>query len=127
MATVNFTLRNKNYHIACDEGEQKRILELVDKLNVRVDSMSKTCISASDNVVLALTALMMEDEIDSLRNKIEEQSALANNDSSILDKKISSDYISKKEHNEIVNNTLSDALEPISIYLENLANKIKTG
>lgn len=126
MATVNFTLRNKNYHIACDDGEQEKILELVDRLNVRVDSMSKTCGSASDNVVLALSSLMMEDEIDSLRKKVVELSSALNKDGSKQEEINKADYISNVEHDEIINNTLSDALEPISIYLENLAKKIKT-
>lgn len=121
MATVNFTLRDKNYSIACDDGEELRIQKLAEKLGVRVDAMSKTCGSASDSVVLAFTALMMEDEVATLKENG------ANNNTPQLPLESGSDNtISLEEHKRIVNNSLTEAIEPIAKYLENLAKEIET-
>jgi cell division protein ZapA len=122
MATVNFTLRDKNYSIACEDGEEERIKKLAEKLGVRVEAMSKTCGSASDSVVLAFTALMMEDEVESLRHN-----GANNNEPQLpLEEQNSNNTISLEEHANIVNNSLAEALEPIAKYLENLANEIET-
>ena len=120
MATVNFTLREKNYSIACDDGEEGRIQKLAEKLGVRVDAMSKTCGSASDSVVLAFTALMMEDEVATLR-----ENGANNNTPQLPLEQAASNTISLEEHEKILNNSLADALEPIAKYLENLAKEIE--
>jgi len=119
MATVNFTLRNKNYSIACDDGEELKIKKLAENLCVRVDAMAKTCGTASDNVVLAFTALMMEDEMSSLK----ENGANNNEPKTNFG---SEETITLSQHAEIVNNTLADAIEPIAQYVENLANLIES-
>jgi cell division protein ZapA len=121
MATVNFTLRNKNYSIACDEGEEAKITRLAENLNVRVEAMAKTCGAASDNVVLAFTALMMEDEVASLKESGANNNVPQNQSVPKLQNTISLD-----EHARIVNNTLSDAIEPIALYIERLAKLIET-
>lgn len=121
MATVNFTLRNKNYSIACDEGEQAKITRLAENLSVRVEAMAKTCGSASDNVVLAFTALMMEDEVASLR-----ESGANNNIPQSKNFTTAENTISLEEHARILNNSLSDAIEPIAQYIEKLAKMIET-
>ncbi|PIR39189.1 MAG: hypothetical protein COV35_01345 [Alphaproteobacteria bacterium CG11_big_fil_rev_8_21_14_0_20_39_49] len=121
MATVNFTLRDKNYSIACDDGEEARIKKLAEKLGIRVDAMSKTCGSASDSVVLAFTALMMEDEVATLK-----ESGANNNTPQLPLETGNNKTISLEEHKMIVNNTLADALEPIAKYIENLAKEIES-
>jgi cell division protein ZapA (FtsZ GTPase activity inhibitor) len=68
MPIVSFVLRNKVYNIACDDGEEERIKKLADSLNNRLNEMSKNFGSASDNVILAFTAITMEDEIFSMKN-----------------------------------------------------------
>ena len=121
MATVNFTLRDKNYSIACDDGEESRIQRLAEKLGVRVEAMSKTCGSASDSVVLAFTALMMEDEVATLK-----ENGANNNTPQLPLESSNNNTISLEEHKRVVNNSLADAIEPIAKYLENLAKEIES-
>jgi cell division protein ZapA len=113
MPLVEFTIRNKKYNIACDVGEEPHIKKLAESLNVRVEAISASFGSASDSVILAITALMMEDEIKALKegNKNETpQISTANNEN-----------YAKKINEELIN-----ALEPIAKYIESLANRIES-
>jgi cell division protein ZapA len=111
MPIVSFVLRNKVYNIACDDGEEERIKKLADSLNNRLNEMSKNFGSASDNVILAFTAITMEDEIFSMKNaKITHES---------LEKTPSADQ------QVAINNAIADTMEPITKYIEELAHLIK--
>ena len=114
MSTVNFTLRNKIYTIACDNGEEERITQLAASLNVRVNAMSQSFGTASDNIILAFTALMMEDEILSMKN-----GTITNNSNALLEQ------VYKDDQQDIINNAIADAIEPIAQYVEDLANLIE--
>ena len=113
MPTVEFVIRNKNYSIACDEGEESRIDELAEALNVRVDAIAKTFSSASDSLIMAITAIMMEDEIRAL--KAEDKTPQAS---------IAS-VLSEEAQDDKLNVAIIDALEPITKYVETLANRIE--
>ncbi|MCE3232886.1 MAG: Cell division protein ZapA [Rickettsiaceae bacterium] len=111
MSTVEFTIRNKKYNIACDSGEEERIAKLADNLNVRVEAIAKTFTGASDSVVLAITALMMEDEINALK----EGKNISN-----------TNHVNDEDQADKINYALINAIEPITKYIETLANKIET-
>jgi cell division protein ZapA len=117
MPQVEFVIRNKKYNIACGEGEEPRITKLAETLGVRVDAISKTFGSASDSVVLAITALMMEDEI----NMLKDGKNISN--SNTPQKEISG--ISEEEQADRVNQAIIEAIEPLTKYIEDLANRIE--
>lgn len=110
MPTVEFKLGNRKYEIACDEGEQQNINELAESLNVRVLALSKTFNNASDSMVLAITALMMEEEIK-------------NNQSHNAP---TTQQIQSNSQDEI-DLAIIDAIEPITQYIEKLASKLEKG
>lgn len=111
MPTVEFTIGNKSYNIACDEGEEARIHDLARSLNIRVESISRTFGSASDSLILAITSLMMEDEMRSLKEKLAIKNSQASNDN----------------QQEIINNELLKVIEPMAEYIETLAKKVQNG
>jgi cell division protein ZapA len=110
MPIVEFTIHNKKYNISCDNGEEPRIARLANNLSTRVENIAGNFAGASDSVVLAMTALMMEDEI----NVLKESKNVANQSSP------SADSADK------VNLALINAIEPITNYIENLANKLES-
>lgn len=120
MPTVDFSIRNKSYSIACNPGEEANIHKLAEQLSVRVEAISKTFGTASDRVVLAITALMMEDEISALQQQLADAKAATPTTSSAT-----SGGISEEQANERINQALVSALEPIAKYVEGLANKIE--
>ena len=64
MPKVDFQIGNQQYTLACDEGEQSRIHDLAQKLNTRFQAVESTFSGAGFQMVLAITALMMQDELD---------------------------------------------------------------
>ncbi len=110
MPNVEFIIGNKNYNIACDAGEEERIKGLAASLNVRVEAISKTFSTASDALIIAITALMMEDEIKGLKEGLNPAPAPSPNPAQQADQ---------------VNMAVINAIEPITKYIENLAIKLE--
>ena len=113
MPNVEFTVKNKSYSIACSEGEESRIQSLAGDLNERVNAISQNFASASDGLIMAITALMMEDEIKALK----EGKNISNNNSAAPEK--------TEEIDDKINEAVIEAIEPIAEYVENLANKLE--
>jgi cell division protein ZapA len=116
MATVDFQIGNKTYNIACDEGEQAKIRNLAESLNVRVDAISKTFSSASDNLIMVITALMMEDEIKSIKDS----------DSSNANLSLAGQSgESSQEVQQKIDEGVAEAMAPVVDFIENLANRVE--
>lgn len=110
MPVVEFTIRNKKYNISCDNGEEPRIIRLANNLSSRVEGISGNFVGASDSVVLAMAALMMEDEINVLKES----------------KNVANQSVPAQDSADKVNLALINAIEPITQYIENLANKLES-
>lgn len=106
MPNVDFTIGDRNYSIACDEGEQEHIKNLAASLNVRVSAIAKTFRFANENLVMAITAIMMEDEIRTL-------------------KEAQNQYNNQALNADKVNYAVINAIEPITKYIESLASKLE--
>ncbi len=110
MSIVEFTIHNKKYNISCGDGEEPRIIKLANNLSARVDGIAGNFVGASDSVVLAMTALMMEDEINALKES----------------KNVANQSAQTQDSADKVNLALINAIEPITNYIENLANKLES-
>lgn len=114
MPKIEFKVGNQFYDISCGEGEEDRIRFLAEQLNSRVEKISQAFSSASDNMILAITALMMEDELQSKSDTQE----------SAPDPQPSSENKAANQ-NDIINTALADAIEPIAEAIETLARKLE--
>lgn len=115
MPNVEFTVKNKSYSIACKEGEEDRIRNLADQLNSRVDAIAQSFASASDGLIMAITALMMEDEIKALK----ESGNVSNSNEQVSP--------NPADIEDQINEAVINAIEPITEYVESLANKLENG
>ncbi len=61
---------NRDYSIACGEGEEKKLIEIADRLDKKLKENARLFKGASDNLLIILTALTMEDYIHDLEQKI---------------------------------------------------------
>lgn len=102
MGIVNLKFRNHTIQVECNNEE--RVRSLSDKLKAKVEGMNHLR-GATDTKLIYLVALMLEDEIDSLKKD------LAETKSQLED---------EFEHN---NQILSDTLNYVAEYLENIADK----
>ncbi len=110
MHKIELKIGNRPYEIACSEGEEDHIKSLAKKLDIRVNAISQTLGTASDATILAITALMMEDEINSLHNGKDIPLPLEHNEH----------YIEQR-----VNQEVALALVPVTQKLEELANRLE--
>jgi len=110
MPKVCFQLNGQNFDIMCSEGEENRIRALAKNLDTRVEAISRTFMGASDSYILAITALMMEDEIRSIQDN--KTTPIQSND----DDRVSPFEIDEK---------LCELLDPVASTIEKLATRLE--
>lgn len=111
MPTVEFKIAKQTYQLICSEGEQQHIINLASVVNTKVKELSKTLGSASDNTLIAITSIMMQDEIETLKN----QPKIVHKNQTNPENKFTEKDLNK---------ALTNSLEPIANSLEKLANKL---
>lgn len=67
MPTVNVSIRGNIYQVACDAGQEAHLEQIASTLNKRLNLLASTLGTASDSMLLVMTALMMEDELTELK------------------------------------------------------------
>lgn len=103
MSIVTITLNNKNFQLACNEGEEAQLITLASNLNNKMLEMKIASPTASHELLLVMTALSIQDQLESLTTKLG---------------KIKGD----NDINE--GEKFAETLSTIAQYLENLAKKI---
>lgn len=63
MAEVNITLNGRVYEIACDAGQEGRIVDLAAYIDQRVQKIARSGGAFNESHLLALTALVLADEL----------------------------------------------------------------
>ncbi|MFN3827503.1 MAG: cell division protein ZapA [Micavibrio sp.] len=70
MADVNLGIHGKNYSIACDAGQETRVVELGKYVDARLREIAAAGAASSEAHLLVLTALVLADEIYELRDLV---------------------------------------------------------
>ncbi len=96
---------NRDYSIACGEGEEKKLIELADKLDKRLKENFRLFRGASESLLIMLTAISMEDYISDLEAKI---------------KSLPQQTVDQSNDKE-----LEEALDSLNSRIQNLVAKIK--
>jgi cell division protein ZapA len=109
MSIVEVKVGTRLYQVACEEGQEQNLLKLAGEIDEKVNNLSRQLRTGNDSMLLIMTALMMQDELNEFRKK-------SNNDNEIQEKikKITEDK--ESEMAEIVNS--------ISGFVETLADKL---
>ncbi len=68
MANVIVNFNNQHYHLACQDGEEERLLKLADYVEARATKIAGAMGAVSDFRLLLMTALSLADELDEGRN-----------------------------------------------------------
>ena len=103
MPVVSVSIRNTNYPIACDSGEEEKLQLAAHRLDKRVRALATNLPKTPQDIqLLLMTALMMEDEIFELKNAAREA------DSALY-----------------IDNAVSEAIDAVTDYIENLANTLE--
>ncbi len=68
MAEVNVIINGRNYGIACDDGQEQRVLDLSRYVDARLKDIAKAGAASTESHLLVLTALVLSDEIFDLKD-----------------------------------------------------------
>lgn len=68
MAEINLTINGRAYGVSCDEGQEKRVIELAAFVDERVKSLSRASTASNDTHLLVLASLMLADELQETKN-----------------------------------------------------------
>ena len=60
---------NRDYQIACGDGEEQKLLDLSGKLNKRLNEVARSFKGANDSMIIAVTAIMLEDLVSDLQKQ----------------------------------------------------------
>lgn len=68
MAEVNVVINGRNYGIACDDGQEQRVIDLGRYVDSRLRDIAKSGAATTESHLLVLTALVLSDEIFDLKD-----------------------------------------------------------
>lgn len=63
MASVDVTINERRYQIACDDGEEQRLTRLADYVDERVKELVTSLGQVGDTRLLVMTSLLIADEL----------------------------------------------------------------
>lgn len=67
MTTIRFSIGTQSYTLSCEEGEEAHIRQLEKSVNQRFETIQRTFGTAGNQLVMAVTMLMMEEDIQRLQ------------------------------------------------------------
>lgn len=73
MGQVSITLNGRMYRLACEEGEETRLVELATHVKERVDQLTLEFGNVGDERLLLMTAILIADELWDTRKALEVQ------------------------------------------------------
>ena len=106
MSLLELYVGKSKYTIECDDSEKEKVTSLAAKLNQRVNSLSLQMRGADEKTILMLSSIMIEEELESLKNN-----------SKSLGSKTSAEKSVQTKTNDVKNTIF---------YIEDLVNKIKS-
>lgn len=71
MAEVKLAINGRLYAIACDDGQEKRVSMLGRYIDARLKEIARAGGASNESHLLALTALVLADEIHDLREDLD--------------------------------------------------------
>ncbi len=114
MPVVEVELGKRHYQLACEEGQEEHLKSLAVGLNIRLDELSGLTDSASDNMILVMTSLMMQDELNELKKQALEKGPRAKKTADM-----------PAASSEEIDAAVSDAINVIASYVETVADRIE--
>lgn len=96
MAELTLTINGRNYGIACEDGQEQRVMDLAHYVDSKMKDIAAAGAGTSESHLLVLTSLMMADETFDLRDQVgelgnqAEQAGVSQNDELIVAQAIDS-------------------------------------
>lgn len=106
MSVVEVKIGSRNFQLACEDGQEENLRNLAAKVDERFETLSKQMRTHNDSLLLLLSALMAEDELQEYKQKV---------DNGVADV----GYLESKEKE------MTEVLTTVSDYVETIIEKIE--
>ncbi len=70
MSEVTVKINNRGYSLACDAGQEQRLVDLAHYVDSRLQDIAAAGAASNESHLLVLTSLVLADEIYDLRDEI---------------------------------------------------------
>ena len=67
MSVVEVKVGARNFSLACEDGQEESLKNLAAKIDEKVETLSKQMRTQNDSLLLLMTALMTQDELDEIK------------------------------------------------------------
>ena len=67
MAQVTITINNREYGVACEDGQEVRIIQLSRMLDEKAKLLTANSQQVNENMLLAMVGLLLADELTELK------------------------------------------------------------
>ncbi len=71
MANVNIKFNNKDYLLACDDGQEENLKKLANHLDAKYNDLKKNLGNLGEGKLLLITAIQMVDDYFALNKKVD--------------------------------------------------------
>lgn len=68
MAEVSVSINGRQFNIACDEGQEQRVMDLANFVDGRVKEIAQAGAGTNESHLLVLSSIMMADELFDARD-----------------------------------------------------------
>lgn len=72
MGNVTIAVNGRNYAISCDDGQERRVMELGHFIDKRLRELARGAGAVSEQHLMVLTSLLMADELFETKTQLEE-------------------------------------------------------
>lgn len=109
MPQVSVSINGKTYRMACDDGEQERLIGLAEKFETYVDTLKSSFGEIGDQRLTVMAAIMVVDELTEAKRQI---------------KGIEAELVSLRESRNAVVERYEANTEKLAARLDNAAQRI---
>lgn len=74
MAQVTITINSREYSVACEDGQELRIIQLANMLDEKAKMITSGAGQVQENMLLAMVGLLIADELSELKKNNEKGS-----------------------------------------------------
>lgn len=114
MSKIELSINNRKFDFMCPEGAEDHLKKLAENLNNRIDKIAKNMQISSDSHIIAMAAILAEDELEALKKSNDLQNITKNSTSQ-----------NSVDIDDAINKALFETLEPVVNYLEKLTKSLE--
>lgn len=70
MPAIHISIHDRDYQIACDEGQEGRLRALAEQVNSRMQQIKKAMPTINEQMLFIMTMVMLADEVQDLTEEV---------------------------------------------------------